>query len=156
MYHHIFKKLMFIHITSTGENLLIYENLLIKYIRHGDKAKYAPAPCPASSAVTLSAACVHPTELSTVPTMRNVAFFLKRINSSSASHVRAGTFHRQPLSIRRLSEWFIPKNIFWAPAMNQALSLQLFCMQNILPHETLEQIAMAMTHITSGAKKQRG
>ena len=71
MYHHLFKKLMFIHITSTGENLLIYENLLIKYISHRDKAKYPPTPYPASSAATLSAVCIHPTVLRTVPTMKN-------------------------------------------------------------------------------------
>ena len=45
---------MFIHITSTGENLVIYENL-IKYISHRNKAKYPPTPYPPSFAVALSA-----------------------------------------------------------------------------------------------------
>lgn len=76
---------MFIHITNTGGNLVIYENLLIKYISHRDKAKHPATPHPPSSAATLSAVCVHPTVQRKFLTMKNTSFFLKWIDPSLAS-----------------------------------------------------------------------
>lgn len=88
MYLHLvffFFFLMFIHITNTGGNLVIYENLLIKYISHRDKAKHPATPHPPSSAVTLSAVYVHPTVQRKFLTMKNISFFLKWTDPSLAS-----------------------------------------------------------------------
>lgn len=49
-------KLMFICITNTGENPVIYENILIKHVSHRDKAKHPPTACSPSSGVRWSAA----------------------------------------------------------------------------------------------------
>lgn len=81
---------------------------------------------------------------------------LKWINSSSASHVRGGTFHHQPLSIRRLAERFIPKTHFLSTCYEPGTEPAAVVHVEYSPHETLEQTAMPMTHTTSGAKKQRG
>lgn len=43
--------------TNTGGNLVIYENLLIKYISHRDKAKHPATPSPFISSDTVSSLC---------------------------------------------------------------------------------------------------
>lgn len=127
-----------------------------------DKAKYPPTPHLPPSVAKLKQLCSMSQSAWDSPQWWRIyqGFFLKWIIPSLSSHVRAGTFHPQPLNMYKPSEQFISENIF-EPLLCARHWLEPILTQRKQPpvakgHKTSVPTAMAMTHVSSGTTKQRG